>query len=275
MAGVETAAREAWRAALEGWAIPQRLLDAAAADPYEWRPELFARRDPADPATSPTMAIVEDLANGGSVLDVGAGTGRLAVPLAGRGHRVTAVERDPGMMQALAGAADRARVHVTRILGAWPVVAGNAGRHDVVLSANVVYDVPGIGGFVDALHRAARRAVVVEMTPRHPWTPLSRAFRALHGLDRPSRPTVDDFVRVVEEVTRTTPQRRHWTTTAGHRFADLEELLAYYRRRLLVPTERSSEAAALLEREVTRTDDGWLVLGSPEREVVTLWWRVA
>lgn len=272
---METTARQSWRSALEGWAFPQRLVDAVVGDPYAWDPEVFARRDPADADASPTVAVVEELSRGGSVLDAGAGTGRLAIPLARRGHRVTAVERDPGMMQALSAAADRAGVEITRILGAWPVVAGNAGPHDVALSAHVVYDVPGIGGFVEALHRAARRAVVIEMTPRHPWSALAKYHRALHGLERPHRPTVDDFVAVVEEVTGITPERRYWSTASGHRFADLQELLAYYGRRLLVPAERSLDAAALLERDITRTGDGWLVLGSPEREMFTLWWRTA
>lgn len=270
---METAAREAWRSALEAWAIPQALVDAVEDDPYEWQPEVFARRDPARSEDSPTLAIAEDLAGGGSVLDVGAGTGRLAIPLAARGHRVTAVERDPSMMRVLADAADRAGVAVTRILGAWPVVAGNAGRHDVVVAANVVYDVSGIGPFVEAMHRAARRAVVVEMTPRHPLTHLSRYFRALHGIERPQRPTIDDFARVVAEVVGVEPERRFWVSGPGLRFADMGELLAFYRRRLVVPPERSIEAAALLERDVVRTGDGWLALGPDEREAVTLWWR--
>ena len=50
-------------------------------------------------------------------------------------------------------------------------------------------------------------------------------------------------------------------------------LLAFYRRRLRVPPDRSIEAANLLEPDVQRTDDGWLVLGEREREVVTLWWE--
>ncbi|MBI5158260.1 MAG: methyltransferase domain-containing protein [Acidimicrobiia bacterium] len=273
---METAAREAWRSFLEAWAIPQRLIDAVGVDPHVWHPEFWERMRRAEASRlqeSPTLAIVEDIAGGGSVLDVGAGTGRLAIPLAGRGHRVTTVERDPDMARSLAAEAERAGAVMTQVVGAWPLVAGNTGIHDVVLATQVVYDVAGIGGFVEAMHHRSRRGVVVEMTPRHPWTPLSRYFRALHGLERPSRPTVDDFGRVVEEVVGISPQQRHWTAPTGLRFADMQELLAFYRRRLLVPPVRSIEAAALLEPDVRHTDDGWLVLGPEERDVVTLWWR--
>jgi len=273
---MENAAREAWRSALEAWAIPQRLIDAVGVDPYVWHPEFWERMRRAEGsrlAESPTMAIVEDLARGGSILDVGAGTGRLAIPLAGRGHRVTTVERDPDMARSLATEAERAGVVMTQVVGAWPLVAGNTGIHDVVLSTQVVYDVSGVGGFVEAMHDRARRGVVVEMTPRHPWTPLSRYFRALHALERPSRPTVDDFGRVVEEVVGVSPHQKRWTAPTGLRFVDLQELLTFYRRRLLVPPIRSIEAAALLEADVRHTDDGWLVLGPEEREMVTLWWR--
>lgn len=276
MASMHTTAREAWRSALEAWAIPQRLIDAVGVDPHRWQPEFWERMrrtEASRTGDSPTMALVADLSRGGSVLDVGAGTGRLAIPLASRGHRVTTVERDPDMARALAAEAERSRVVLTQVVGSWPFVASNAGIHDVVLSTQVVYDVAGIGGFVDAMHDQARRGVVVEMTPVHPWTPLSRYFRALHDLSRPTRPTADDFAAVVTEVTGITPHQERWTTRTGLRFADMQELLTFYRRRLLVPPMQSMEAAALLEPDVHHTDDGWLVLGSEEREMVTMWWR--
>jgi SAM-dependent methyltransferase len=272
---METAARERWRATLEAWALPRHLLDAVADSPYTWPSDLFARRRDPSPEPSQTEQIVVELAgDGGSILDIGAGTGRLAVPLARSGHRVVAVERDASMAERLAEEIAAAGARITRVQGSWPDVAGNTGRHDVTVCAHVVYDVAAIGPFLDAMHGAARRGVVVELTPRHPWTGLSRYFRSLHGHELPRRPTVDDFEAVVREVTGTEPHTRWWTTPTALRFTDMAELLAFYRRRLLVPPERSIEAAGLLEPDVEEGDDGMLTLGPAESEVVTMWWRV-
>lgn len=272
---MDTGARRRWRAAIEEWVLPQALVEAGAARSRE--PLVDEKRTPHPITTdddSETVLLVEELGGAGaSVLDIGAGAGRLAIPLASRGHRVTTVERDETAARVLGEEAERARVRITRIVGSWPQVAGNAGRHDVVLSAHVVYSVADIGPFVEAMDHAERRAVVVEMTPRHPWSHLNKYFRALHDLERPRRPTVEDFAAVVEEVVGQTPERRWWSAPVTTRFADLAELLAHYRRRLLVTPERSVEASGLLEPDVVRTDDGWLVLGDTEREMVTLWWR--
>jgi len=56
------------------------------------------------------------------------------------------------------------------------------------------------------------------------------------------------------------------------RFADLQELLDLYRRRLVLPAERSGELADLLEPEI-RDEGGWLTVGAPERPSCTVWWR--
>lgn len=217
--------------------------------------------------------MVHELSAGGSVLDVGSGATSPAIALAERGHRVTVVEGDAGVASSQAAEAVRAGTKLTHVIGAWPFVAGNTGVHDVVMSAETIYGVVGIGDFVAAMHRCARRGVVIELTPRHPWAPLSRYFRALHGLDRPTRPNVDDFIRVVEEVTGAITKQSRWSVATGLRFADIQELLTFYRRRLLVPPPRSMEAAALLEPDIRRTQDGWLVLGAEEREMVTVWWK--
>lgn len=272
-----TEAREAWRRALESWALPEELLAGVEDSPYSWPAHLYERMlrlDADSGVESPAIALVANVVGmGGSVLDVGAGAGRLSIPLAARGYRVTAVERDEAMSGVLEDEARRSMVEVTRIIGSWPQVAGNAGVHDLTLSGHVVYDVPAIGPFIESLHRAARRAVVIEMTPRHPWTGLKKYYRALHGIELPSHPTVDDFVEVVEEVVGVAPALEWWTATPAFRFADVPELVGFYRRRLLVPPARSLEAAGLLEPDIHRLDDGWLVLGEPERELVGVWWR--
>jgi SAM-dependent methyltransferase len=53
---------------------------------------------------------------GGGVLDVGAGTGRVALPLAAAGHPVTALDRDPLLLATLRERADGAGLHVRTVV---------------------------------------------------------------------------------------------------------------------------------------------------------------
>ncbi len=272
-----TAAAE-WRKQLEAWAIPQELLDAVPDSPYSWPPELWKRRTAAQEGSDrepETTGIVRGLfGDGGTLLDVGAGTGRASLPLAAEGRPLTAVEKNPGMAAGLREEADRLGVEVRVVEGAWPEVAAEAGRHDVAMCAHVVYDVQDIAPFIAALHAAARRAVVVELTPEHPWAGLAPYYRALHDLDRPDGPTVDDLVAVVEEVVGVTPQLERWSRPGGLRFAGRAELVDFFRRRLVLPAARAGELEALLEPDIAE-EDGWLVLGGGERELVTMWWMTA
>lgn len=267
-------AADQWGAALESWALPQTLLDDAPESPYGWPAELWRRRmraEALDP--TPTTDIVHRLAgDGGSVMDVGAGTGRGAVPLARLGHTVTAVERSESMLEGLR--AETSGLDVTVVDGAWPDVVWALRTHDVVTSAHVVYDVADIGPFVDAMHRKSRRGVVVEMTPEHPWSHLSPYYRALHDLDRPTRPTVEDFVAVVNEVVGVAPEVERWERPGGLQFADLQELLALYAKRLLIGPDRMEELTQLLEPDIV-SDGGWLTLGPNVRTLATVWWAAS
>lgn len=58
--------------------------------------ELHRHLDPAD-----TVAAVTDLADGGAVLELGVGTGRIALPLAARGVEVVGVDASAAMLQRL------------------------------------------------------------------------------------------------------------------------------------------------------------------------------
>jgi len=265
-------AAERWRALLEAWALPPDLLAAVPDSPYEWPAGLWRRK--AEPETdSPTLRVVAALLPpGGSLLDVGAGTGRASLALAARGHPLTAVEPNPKMAAALRDEAGAAGVKVRLIEESWPAVAPRAGRHDVALAAHVVYDVADLAPFLQALHRAARAGVVLEAGERHPWSGLRKYYQALHGLDRPDGPDAALLVEVVEEVLGLSPQVERWNGPGRLRFADLQELVDLCRRRLLVPVERSAELAALLAPEIVE-EGGWLSLRD-DPGVVTVWWPV-
>jgi SAM-dependent methyltransferase len=106
-------------------------------------------------------AIEPLLADTGSVLDVGAGSGALALPLAGWVPRVTALEPAPAMAAALrAEARARGLRHLTVVEAAWGDVA--LPPHDLVLCSHVgELTRPGAPFLQDAARWARRWVVVV------------------------------------------------------------------------------------------------------------------
>jgi SAM-dependent methyltransferase len=113
-----------------------------------------------DYAAAVLGAAAPAFAGAGSVLDVGAGFGALALPLAARVERVTAVEPAPAMRAALRRRIRRAGLANVRVVAAaWDERA--LAPHDVVLCAHVgPLLVPG-SSFLTALPALARRAFVL------------------------------------------------------------------------------------------------------------------
>jgi ubiquinone/menaquinone biosynthesis C-methylase UbiE len=109
-----------------------------------------------------TVAFIADLAtaNGtrpGSVLELGVGTGRLALPLASLVGRVTGIDSSQKMLDRLASA-DPDRT-VTRVLGDM-VTDLPPGQHDVVLAAyNTVFNLTSAQQQQECFERVAERLV--------------------------------------------------------------------------------------------------------------------
>ena len=85
--------------------MPENYFDRRVAETYEAKwPELF------DPAViDPVVSFLAELAAGGAALELGIGTGRIAIPLSRRGVRVHGIELSPAMvaqLQAQQGASD-------------------------------------------------------------------------------------------------------------------------------------------------------------------------
>ena len=89
--------------------VPENYFDARIARTYEAKwPELF---DPA--AIEPVVSFLAGLAGSGTALELGIGTGRLAIPLSQRGVRVHGIDLSPAMIARLEAKPGAAGIGVT------------------------------------------------------------------------------------------------------------------------------------------------------------------
>lgn len=264
-------AGERWRLDLESWRIPDEILAQVAESPWEFPAGMFemrAERAIASPPTPSRLRSLEVLSEIGTVLDVGCGGGAASLPLGGRGRRLVGVDSSPKMLAGFVALGARLGAEVEAIEGEWPACAAAVKPADVVTCHHVVYNVPDLAPFVAALSGHATRRVVVELTRRHPLSGLNPLWLEFHGLDRPSRPTVEDAIAVIRE-TGVHPAREDWETPAFESaFFERQpaEFTAWIRRRLCLPVGRTAEVAAAIEKA------GGPGPISSAREVTTLWW---
>jgi SAM-dependent methyltransferase len=83
------------------------------------------------------LAVAAAIHPGARILDIGAGTGRVAVPLAGLGCEVVALEPATGMVKELRSKAGAANVRVIRGEGAQ--LPFSPARFDIIVIARVLY----------------------------------------------------------------------------------------------------------------------------------------
>lgn len=267
-----TALLERWRDDLVSWAIPEPILRAAAKSPWELPRQMFVdrtRRLVAWPSGHTYQRALEALRPRGTILDVGCGAGAASLPLVPHADGVTGVDERADMLDAFRAVGAESGCPVRTVEGRWPDVAGLVGPADVVVCTNVVYNVADLGPFALELTSHARRRVVVELTARHPMSELNPLWLRLHGLRRPDRPTADDAVATLRALGLAV-EAQAWTRQAVSEFATYEDMLAVTGQRLcLTPDRRPDLDAALREMGV---DPAYPRLGTPMRDVVTLWW---
>jgi hypothetical protein len=133
------------------------------------------------------------VAPGDTWLDIGAGAGRYALPLALLAREVVAVEPAAGMRTVLAEEMARHGIANVRIVAAeWP--CAEKLEADVTLIAHVGYGTEEIGPFLEAMEGAARRLCVAVMLERAPSAAADPYWLPVHGFARESLPALPEFL---------------------------------------------------------------------------------
>ena len=133
-----------------------------------------------------------------SWLDIGAGGGRYALPLALAAREVIAVDPSQGMLGVLReGTAEHGISNLRVVEGRWPAAADPSLMADVAFIAHVGYDVEQIGPFLDAMEQSASRLCVAMLFWRRPTWAIDRLWPAVNGVERALLPAMRELVTLL------------------------------------------------------------------------------
>ena len=178
-----------------------------------------------------------------TVMDVGAGAGRLAVPLSRHCREMTAVEPSEAMRSGLAEMTEVWQVSNLRVIpetweGASPEPA------DIVFCSHVVYTVTDIELFTTKLDNYAMELVGVILFESPAATNYSPLWPMVHGEERLVLPCAPEYTEVLSGM-GVDFQVRHLSPWGPEPFADMETALRECSVRLFI--EPGSTKAARLE----------------------------
>ncbi|MBI4318456.1 MAG: class I SAM-dependent methyltransferase, partial [Chloroflexi bacterium] len=186
---------------------------------------------PAKEGDSPLFLRVKEMVDSHSVvLDVGAGAGRLALPLASRVGKVLAVESSPAMRSVLLSRIAEQGVDNVEVVGRrWPWV--ELEQVDIAFCANVVYDVADLAPLLLKMNQVAKRHCFIELTPRHPLDAFRELWQDFVGWTPPNGPTYLDMVACLRQL-GIEPGIEVRPSNRSLRFSNPKEAAAFYRDRL-------------------------------------------
>lgn len=251
----------------------ERMRGTAPPDDH-WGP--YAQQFVADPSRSddPLLErLLHQVMPHHSVIDVGAGAGRLALPLALRCRQVIAVEPSPSMAAVLMQqAAEHDIYNVSLVQAPWE--DAEVQPADVVLCSHVVYTIRAIEPFVRRLEEHARERVLAVLFSAPPQSQLYTIWKQVHGEERLPLPGLPLFEEVLEELgidaqVEALPAQPH------RGYDSLEQAMDQLSRRLFLAPGGPKEAILqrMLPEVLEEVDGAFRVRGAQPLEPALAWWR--
>lgn len=254
----------------------ERLRETRDQDHYAPVSNLFV----ADPRRTDEPALDSLLAIAGpgqTWLDIGAGAGRYALPLALRVGHVIAVEPSAGMRQALhAGIEEHGLDNVRVVAATWPEAFEELGPlpvADTALIAHVGYDIEDIGPFLDAMEAASRTRCVAMLADASPSSVVDALWPPIHGEERVALPAMPELLALLRARGRE-PQLTE-LERIPRTFETPVALEAYLRRQLFLAADgaKARRLQALLPERIARRDGGWALAGQPAGRLGIATWE--
>ena len=219
--------------------------------------------------------ILKQLRPEDTVLDVGAGTGRHTMALAGEARHVTALDPSAPMLGFLREDIEsRKLVNVDVIEGGWPDAAADAPEVDVIISAHVLYPIEDIVSFLQAFDRKSKRLCFLHLMTWQPWFDQIQLWETIHGEARRPQPTYIDVVNVLRQLGCFANVEIAWTEMPRS-FDDIDDAMSRFAESIAVGEDegRTTRLRAALLEQLTQMDDGRLAFPDRRYPLATVWWE--
>ena len=256
----------------------ERLREVPIGDFYAPVTAVFV----ADPRRTgePALEVLRTMATADETwLDIGAGAGRYALPLALLVRELIAVEPSPSMRQALrAGLAEHGVGNVRIVPGTWPEAQEKLRplpAADVSFIAHVGYDIEEIGPFLDAMEAATRDRCIAVLTDRSPASVADPFWPVVHGEARVALPALPELLEVLHARDCETEVIR--VARPARTFESVPALAAFLRRQLFILEggEKDIHFRASIPDRIVLREGGWTLADRPTGAIGIVTWRPA
>lgn len=205
-----------------------------------------------------------------SVLDIGVGTGKWAIPLAPRVRHVTALDPSPSMLGVLReNVAEQGIENVRVVQGSWPET--EVQPHDVTICSHAVYGVPDLVPFLRRMVEVTRRSCFLVLKSPLRQALMAEASSRIWGrpYDSPCFAVAYNVLLDMDITANVLADPALWEPWAH---SSLEEALSEAKRRLRISgTAQHDEYLLGLLKEQLVLRDGVYVWPRSVRSVLVYW----
>lgn len=267
-------AGERWRRMVEEeHAQSDSVREKADAPSDSWEP--FAGRfRPSLETTDPiVLGLLNEVEPRHTVLDVGAGAGRVALPMSLHCRQVVAVEPSASMRAVLEEeASQHGRDNIDLVASTWE--EAEADPADVVMCVQVLYTIRDIVGFVRKLEAHAREKVVVVLGENPPYTQSNPLWPLVHGQERLKLPSLRELMALLWDMD-IYPDVKMLPSQAPRGFESREGAVQQTRQRMMVEPGGDGEGRlrAALDQLLEEVDGRFMIRGAPTFHPALVRWR--
>jgi SAM-dependent methyltransferase len=204
-----------------------------------------------------------------TVLDIGAGGGRLALPLALLTREVVAIDPSEGMLRVLReGMAEHSIANIKVVSSRWPA---DTEPGDIALISHLGYDVEDIGPFLDAMESAARRLCVAVLLEQPPPTEADRLWPAVHGVERAALPALPEFLALL--LARGRLFEVQLVERTSQSYGQPDQLLTWLRQQLWTKPDGPKDVLLkqVMRQRLQQRDGNYALSWDPVRVGIVTW----